>query len=51
MDPQVEAECLFYIFEYEGVEYWKNGLQQVYKRTGYFLDYVGLYNLTTRKIE
>ena len=46
-----DAECIFEPFEYDGVLYFKNGLQQVYKRTGYFLDYVGLYNLTTRKID
>ena len=47
----IEAECIFDPFEYEGVHYCKNGLQQVYKRTRYFMDYVGLYNVTTRKIE
>jgi hypothetical protein len=45
------AECIFEPFDYEGVHYCKNGLQQVYKRTGYFLDYVGLYNLTTDMID
>jgi alkylation response protein AidB-like acyl-CoA dehydrogenase len=37
-------------FEYEGTEYWKNGLHQVYKSNGYILDYVGLYDLSTCKI-
>jgi len=37
-------------FEYEGTEYCKNGLHQVYKRNGYILDYVGLYDLSTCKI-
>jgi hypothetical protein len=45
------AECIFEPFEYEGAHYCKNGLQQVYKRTDYFLDYVGLYNLTTGMID
>jgi hypothetical protein len=49
--PAFDAECIFEPFDYEGTHYCKNGLQQVYKRTGYFLDYVGLYNLTTGKID
>jgi hypothetical protein len=37
-------------FEYEGTEYCKNGLQQVYKKNGYILDYVGLYDPSTCKM-